>query len=385
VTPVRLSPVLAGQETYPFVRLEEAKRRTAARGVQIFDFGVGDPREATDPRIQQALVDALPLTSGYPAAVGLPELRKAVAAWIGRRFGVEVDPERELIPTLGSKEAIFSFAQVIVNDESGRDTILIPEPCYPVYERGAQFARARIETIPLRAGQRFLPDLDGVDRDTWSRTAVLWVNYPNNPTGATAPLSFYERLAELAAEHDFLVASDEAYTELWFDEPPASALQVSDRGRFAVFNTLSKRSSMTGYRSGFVAASAEVVDALRKFRPSVGTAPQDFVQRASAVAWSDEEHVERNRELYRRKREVVLRAFERGGCRLAGGNATMYLWLECPDGEASEAFAGRLLEQGIVVAPGSFFGAHGEGYARVALVPTLEECEEAARVLGEAL
>ncbi len=385
MTAVRLSPVLAAQETYPFVRLEEAKRRTAARGVRIFDFGVGDPREATDPKIQQALVDALPLTSGYPAAVGLPELREALAAWIRRRFGVEVDPERELIPTLGSKEAIFSFAQVIVDEGSGRDTIVIPEPCYPVYERGAQFARARIDTIPLRADHGFLPDFDAVDAQTWSRTAVLWVNYPNNPTGATAPLSFYERLAELAAEHDLLVASDEAYTELWFDEPAASALQVADRGRFAVFNTLSKRSSMTGYRSGFVAASPEVVGALRKFRPSVGTAPQEFVQRASVVAWSDEEHVERNRELYRRKRDVVLGAFERGGCRLAGGNATMYLWLECPGGEGSEALATRLLEHGIVVAPGSFFGAHGEGYVRVALVPTLDECEEAAEVLAEAL
>ena len=377
---MHVSSVLAAQTTYPFVRIEDAKRRKAAEGVRIFDFGMGDPREPTDPAIVQALVDALAETSGYPAAVGLPELREAVAAWALRRFGVELDPDAELIPTYGSKEAIFSFAQVAVDPESGKDLVLVPEPGYPVYERGALFARARVETFPLTPANGFLPDLDAIDDETWSRTALMWVNYPNNPTGAVARLELYERLAELARAFDFLVCSDEAYTELWFDEPPASALQASDRANMVVFNTLSKRSSMTGYRSGFVAASPAVIEALRKFRPSIGSAPQTFVQRASIVAWSDERHVEQNRALYARKRALFVDLFRRKGLRLGGSAATMYLWLEVPDG-TSEDFASRLLDHGVVVAPGSYFGPAGEGYVRFALVPTEAECADAVRVL----
>jgi succinyldiaminopimelate transaminase len=378
---VQVSPVLAAQTIYPFVRLEEAKRRRAAAGVTIFDFGMGDPREPTDDRIKRALVDALEETSGYPAAVGLPELRTAIGAWIDRRFGVDVDPERELIPTYGSKEAIFSFAQVVVDEATGKDLVLVPEPAYPVYERGALFGRAHVETFPLTAESSFLPDLDAISSSVWQRTALLWVNYPNNPTGAVAPRDFYAQLSELAAEHDFLVCSDEAYTELWFDEPPASALQARDRERMVVFNTLSKRSSMTGYRSGFVAAHADVISALRKYRPSVGTAPQTFVQRASIVAWSDEEHVERNRRLYARKRALLLELLKRKSLRVAASRATMYLWVEVPPGETSETFAEQLLVAGVVVAPGSYFGPAGEGYVRFALVPTEAECAAAVEVL----
>jgi acetylornithine aminotransferase len=235
----------------------------------------------------------------------------------------------------------------------------------------------------LREEAGFLPDLTAVEPELLERTALVWVNYPNNPTAATAPRSFYERLAELAAKHDFLVCSDEAYSELWFDQPPASALELADRSRAVVFNTLSKRSSMTGYRSGFVAGPAWVVEALRKYRPTVGTAPQEFVQRASIAAWQDEEHVERARGAYRRKRDVLLPAFEALGWRAAGKDATMYLWFALPDGESSEAAAERLIERGIVVAPGAYLGDAGEGYVRVALVPTVEDCERAAEILGE--
>ena len=382
---MHVSPVLAAQAVYPFVRIEEAKRRKAAEGVRIFDFGMGDPREPTDPLIKRALGEALDEATGYPTAVGLPEYRDAVAAWIGRRFGVSVDPASELIPTYGSKEAIFLFAQVVLDAGSGKDVVLVPEPGYPVYERGALFAGAEVQTFPLLPENGFLPDLDAIDGDTWSRTALIWVCYPNNPTGAVAPLPFYERLAALAREHDVLVCSDEAYTELWFDEPPASALQVADRSNVVVFNTLSKRSSMTGYRCGFVAAPSEVIESLRKFRPNVGTAPQVFVQRAGVAAWGDEEHVERNRALYARKRQLFVDVFARRGVALAGSAATMYLWVEAPEGETSESFADRLLEHGIVVAPGSYFGPSGEGFVRFALVPTEQECAEAAALLEEVL
>jgi aspartate/methionine/tyrosine aminotransferase len=238
-----------------------------------------------------------------------------------------------------------------------------------------------VVAVPLAEENEWLPDLDAFT--AWDELALFWTCYPNNPTGAVAPLSFYEDLAARARDHGFLLCSDEAYSELWFDEPPVSALQVEDRTNVVVFNTLSKRSSMTGYRSGFVCAPREIGDALRSFRPTVGTAPQEFVQRASVAAWSDDRHVEDVRALYRRKRETVLPALEERGLRLAGSEATFYLWLDV--GGSSEEFARRLLGNGIVVAPGSFFGDAGEGYVRVALVPTQEECERAAVILREVL
>jgi succinyldiaminopimelate transaminase len=375
---VQLSPVLADLAQYPFARLDDWKAEAAARGIELIDFGMGDPREVTPLFIREALVGSVEAVSSYPRATGLPELREAISGWIDRRFGVEVDAATEIVPTLGSKEAIFSFAQVALGEKR---LVAIPEPAYPVYERGALFAGGAVASVPLRERQGWLPDLDAFD--AWDEIAVFWVCYPNNPTGAVAPLAFYEELSDRAREHGFLLCSDEAYSELWFDEAPVSALQVADRANVVVFNTLSKRSSMTGYRSGFVCASAEIVAALRSFRPTVGTAPQEFVQRASIAAWSDEEHVEEVRALYARKRDTLLPALEQKGLRLAGSTATFYLWLDV--GEASEPFARRLLEHGIVCAPGSFFGPAGDGYVRFALVPTQAQCERAAEILRRVL
>jgi acetylornithine aminotransferase len=382
---VRLSPVLAATGTYPFVRLEQAKRRLREQGVELIDFGKGDPREPTEPFIRQALVDALPEVAPYPLAEGLPELREAVAAWCGRRFGVEVDPDTEVVPTYGSKEAIFHLAQVVLDREGDRRLVITTEPGYPVPDRGALFAGGDVLQAPLLEENGFLPDLDAIGEDAWQRAAILWLNYPNNPTGAVAPLAFLAAAAERAREHGVLLAADEAYTELWFDEPPHSALEVRELGPVAVFNTLSKRSSMTGYRSGFVVAEPELIAALKQYRPTVGTAPQEFVQRASVAAWNDDEHVARTRDRYRRKRDGLLPVLERKGIRVAGSAATMYLWLETPEGESSEELADRLLAHGLIVSPGTFFGPAGEGYWRVALVPTVEECERAAAILDEVL
>jgi acetylornithine aminotransferase len=382
---VQLSPALTTTGTYPFVKLEQAKRRLAAQGVELLDFGKGDPREPTDARIRQALVDGLTETSSYPLAEGLPALRRAIADWCARRFGVGLDPDTEVIPTYGSKEAIFLLAQVVVDRDAEKRLVVTTEPGYPVPDRGAAFAGADVLQLPLLEDNAFLPDLDAVDVETWERAAIVWINYPNNPTGAVAPPAFLGRLAQLSREHEFLLACDEAYTELWFDEPPHSGLEVRERGNVAVFNTLSKRSSMTGYRSGFVAADAALIAALKQFRPSVGTAPQEFVQRASVVAWRDEEHVERTRDAYRRKREALVPTLQRKGVRVTGGAATMFLWLEVPARESSEDFAARLLEHGLIVSPGTFFGPAGEGYWRMALVPTEEECRRAAMILAEVL
>ena len=249
------------------------------------------------------------------------------------------------------------------------------EPGYPVPERGALFAGAE-SCGRCRYGRR--PG----SSPTWKRSLrrrsrgrpFFWLNYPNNPTGAVAPLSFYEEHAGAAEGHDFVLASDEAYSELWFAQPPVSALQVAERSSVIVFQTLSKRSSMTGYRSGFVAGPPEVIAALRAYRPTVGTAPQEFVQRASSSAWGDEYHVEATRARYRVKRDVLLGAWKRGW-EVVASDATMYLWV-------GGAGPRRLLGLGVVVSPGALLGPTGEGYVRFALVPTLEECERAAEILG---
>jgi acetylornithine aminotransferase len=382
---VKFNPALSAMDTYPFVRLEEEKARVAKRLGDLIDFGAGDPMERTPEFIRSALVEALQEKSSYPRALGLPELRMAICDWYERRYAVKLDPDLEVLPTAGSKEAIFSLAQIMIDTRSDKNAVLVTEPGYPVPRRSARLNGARVVSAPLLARNDFLIDVDDIDSDTWRRLALVWVNYPNNPTGAVAPLEFFERLTEMAAEHDFVIASDEAYSEIYFGEPPPSALQVADRSRVVAFNTLSKRSAMTAYRSGCVVASGDVIDMFKRYRPVAGTASQEFVQRAAIAAWGDEAHVEETRSVYRAKREVVLPFLERKGLQVEGSDATFYLWIRVPGDETDETFASRLLEVGVVVAPGTFFGRAGQGYVRLALVPTLERCREAVGLLDGVL
>jgi succinyldiaminopimelate transaminase len=382
---MQLNPRLTSFQTYPFVALDEARQRALDRGLRLIDFSVGDPHEATEPAIRQALADSLPERSTYPKGAGLPELKQAIAAWFERRHGVTLDPEAEVMPTLGSKEAVFSLPFIAMDPAGPRNVVVVTEPGYPIAERAAVMAGGRVRRLALRESNRFLPDLDELSPSEWDEVAILWVNYPNNPTAAAAPLSFFEELAARAERHGFLVASDEAYSEIYFGTPPVSALEAADRSRIAVFNTQSKRSSMTGYRSGFVAGPLELIQGYKLWRPLAGVAVPEFIQRATIRALATEDHVERMRGLYAAKRDLFLELFRDRGIRVAGCEATFYLWCATPDGEPSEAFAARLLERGVVVMPGSSFGEAGEGYFRVALVPTLEECQQAAAILEDVL
>lgn len=386
-TVTHLARKLRQIEPYPFEELDRRQREASEAGRSLVDFGVGDPREVTAPFIREALRDAVEPISSYPRAAGLHELRAAIAGWAGRRFGVDLDAERQVLPLLGSKELVFSLAQVVVDPEAGKDTVLVTAPGYTIPERGARFAGAEARRLALSEDRGFLPDLGAIDDETWDRAAILWLNYPNNPTGAVAPLELLRRAADRCRRHDVLLASDEAYSELWFDGPaPPSALQVGDLSSVVVLNTLSKRSSMTGYRSGFAAGDPELISALKELRPSVGVTPQEFVQRASVVAWNDEAHVEDVRARYAAKRSLVIAVFRRHGIRVAGGPATFYLWVAVPDGRPSLDWALELLDRaGVIVAPGSFFGPEGEGYVRMALVPTLTECERAVEALDQLL
>jgi succinyldiaminopimelate transaminase len=384
---VHLSPGIRAVEPYPFEELDRRKAEALAAGRRVIDFGVGDPREETPEFIRDAFRDALEPTSSYPRAAGLPELREAIRIWVERRFGVLLDADRQILPTLGSKELVFSLAQAVLDPAAGKDTVLVTAPGYTIPERGARFAGGEAVRLPITEANGFLPDLDAIDDATWDRAAILWLNYPNNPTGAVAPLGLFAAAAERCREHDVLLASDEAYSELWFgDGPPSGALQLDDLTNVLAINTLSKRSSMTGYRSGFAAGDPSLLAALKALRPSVGVTPQEVVQRASIAAWHDETHVEENRRRYASKRRVFLDLFDRRGIEVAGSQGAFYLWVKVPGGSPSLDWAVDLLDRvGVVVAPGSFFGPEGEGFVRIAMVPSLADCREAADAIDGVL
>jgi acetylornithine aminotransferase len=377
----QLNPLLDELGTYPFQRLTDARRRVEDAGVELIDLGVGEPRERVPELIREALLEAVRAedVSPYPLSAGLAELRAAIAAWIERRFGVRLDPGIEVLPTLGSKEAIYNLAPVIVGSGSPRDAIAVTTPGYPVPERSALFAGAQVVHVPLDPAAGWLPAIETIDDATWRRLAVLWINTPSNPTGAVAPLGFLRELAERCRRSGVVLACDEAYCEIWLDgEPPASVLQTEDPTGVLAFHSLSKRSSIPGYRSGFVAGDPLLIAALKQTRPNIGVAPPTFLQRAAIAAWGDEAHVEEARARYRAKRDVLVPALVRAGLEPVGGPGGFFLWCRVPGDGDAQALAERLLQRGVVVAPGDFLGPGGEGHVRVALVPSLADCERAA-------
>ena len=373
--PLLLNPVLEGQGAYPLLRLDERRRELEERGAETFDFGTGDPREPTDEAIRQALKDGVTEGSRYPTASGKLPLREAFAGWMGRRHGVALDPEAEVLPAAGSKEAIFHAPLAFLHPSHERRGVAYGTPGYPVYERGTLFAGGEALPVELEEGDGFLLQAAAVDPE---ETRILWINYPHNPTGAKATYEYLEGVAAFCQKNDILLFSDECYNDLYSGEPPPSILEVT-RERTLAFCSLSKRSGMTGYRSAMMAGDSELISALGKLRPSVGVASQAFVQDAATAAWSDDAHVEGRRRIFGEKRALFTRFFDEAGLRYLPTEASFYLWVAVPDAFAGddEAYAMRLLEEGIVVAPGRSFGKGGEGYVRVALVPGLEECRAA--------
>ncbi len=369
-----LNPVLADLPAYPLARLDERRRELEENGVRLFDFGTGDPREPTYERIRQALITGVPETSRYPSAVGTRELREAFVGFMSRRHGVVIDPDTEVLPAAGSKEAIFHAPLAFVHPSHERRGVAYGTPGYPVYERGALFAGGEALPVKLRTREDFLLSTGALDP---VKTRAVWINYPHNPTGATATRAYLEEIASFCREHDILLFSDECYNDVYSGTPPPSILEVT-RERTLAFVSLSKRSGITGYRSAMIAGDSELVAALKKLRPSIGVASPGFVQHAATAAWSDDVHVKERNRIFAAKRALFEGFFRRAGLRSTPTNASLYLWVEVPEAYGDdEIYALKLLEEGILVAPGSSFGPGGEGYFRVALVPSLEECEEA--------
>lgn len=376
VNPAPLHPLLTGGGEYPFVRLERRRRELQPAGMATINFGMGDPREETPAFIREAMIAHVPVVSSYPATTGKPELRAACARWLARRHGVTVDPELHVLPANGLKEAVFNMAFAVVDPAGPKRTVVIPTPAYPVYEGGARFAGAEPFFTPLRSedGWRFNPAR--VPDEVWKRTALLWLNSPHNPTGSVLTPAEGAAIAALARRHGFWVASDEAYGDLYFEGGPPPTLLAHGLENVIAMYTLSKRSAMTGYRSGFLAGDARAMDALRRFRPNVGAATPDFIQDAAIAAWNDDAHTGEQRAKYAAKRSLFLAEFARRGWRTEASEATFYLWMKVPGG-GDEAFCESLLKLGVVVTPGSYLGAGGEGFVRWALVPTLAQCREA--------
>ncbi|MGH7740799.1 MAG: pyridoxal phosphate-dependent aminotransferase [Candidatus Eiseniibacteriota bacterium] len=377
-----IHPRLSGGREYPFVALEKRRAALAPKGVRTINFGMGDPRERTPEFIRDALRGAVPEMSSYPSTFGQAELRGSCARWLKRRFGVEVDPERHVLPANGTKEAVFSLALALMPaDDDARRGVVIPTPAYPVYESGAQFAGAQIHLTPLRPEDGWRFDPRRVPEDVWARTALLWLGSPHNPTGAVLSLAELTRVLETARRHGFWVAADEAYCEIYFEQRrPHSMLELGLDNVIAL-HTLSKRSAMTGFRSGFMAGDERLIDALRRFRPNLGTATPDFVQAAAIAAWNDDAHPEEQRLRYAEKRAEMMEYFEKRGWRLEASEASFYLWMKVPASGGARgddaAFVDGLLKLGIVAVPGSVLGPGGEGYVRWALVPTPDDCREA--------
>jgi acetylornithine aminotransferase len=371
------NPVLGQIQKNLMVELDERRRALVAGGKRLFDFGLGDPKEPTPAFVKDVLRGAVPEVSQYPSAFGTPLLRKAAAGYLRRRFGVSVDPETQVLACAGAKEAIFHLPLAFAGGDPRRRKVVIPDPGYPTYEVGARFAGLEPVLVPLTAKRRFLLDPEDVGEEVLRETLLFWVSYPHNPTGAVAPRDYLRRVGDFARKYGFIVVSDECYADIYFGAPPASMLEVQQEN-VVVIHSCSKRSGMTGYRSGFMAGDPDVIAVLRRLRSHPGVGSPEFIGPAAAAAWGEDAHAAERREIFRQKRDRFLRFFAEHGLEADASEATLYLWVKVPAGDTSGSYARRLLEEGIVVAPGTAFGA-GEGYVRVALVPTLAECEEAVR------
>ena len=391
-----MNPRLARLQPYPFERLRQlfagVQPPAALRHINL---GIGEPRHAAPPLIRQALDEALADgLAGYPATAGLPLLREACAAWLRRRYGVQADAATQVLPTLGSREALFALAQTVIDPTRARPTVVCPNPFYQIYEGAALLAGAEPHYVPSDAARNFAPRWDQVPEAVWQRTQLVYVCSPGNPTGAVMPLDEWRMLFELSERHGFVIASDECYSEIYFDDaaPPLGGLQAAmqlGRGwrNLVMLTSLSKRSSVPGLRSGFVAGDAQLLKSFLLYRTYHGSAMGGAVQAASAAAWGDEAHVRENRRLYRDKFAQVMPILQPVmDVRLP--DASFYLWAGVPPafGGDDAAFARALYAAcHVTVLPGSFLAREaagfnpGAGRVRLALVAPVDECVQAAR------
>ncbi len=372
----RLNPLLDNLRTYPAFELERLKAELTKTGLTIYDFGTGDPVEPTPEFIRQALLDAVEPECPYPSINGRKSVRVAIADYMKRRFGVTLNPDTQIMPTAGSKEAVFHTPLLVIDPAAEDRLVVFPDPGYPAYQRGALFAGGEAYPVALHGDHVFRPWL--LPEDVLRRTRMLWINNPHNPSGSITPLDDLRRIYDLCVEYDILCVSDETYADIYQDVVPHSLLEAGTKNML-VLHSLSKRSGMTGYRTGFLAGDAAVMERLRHLRSNPGLAAQDFVNAAAEAAWKDDAHVERRRQVFREKKQLFMDFFREVGVEVEASEATIYLWIKVPRGYTAESYAAALLRHGILLSPGGMFAVSDAGgdYVRLALVPSMEQCREA--------
>ncbi len=384
-----MNKVIESLKPYPMEELNRIKNQLIQKNIPIYDFGTGDPKEPTPEFIRKALIEAVPEVSQYPSVAGRKDFRMAVADYLKRRFNVQLDPETQIIPSNGSKEAIFHFPLVFIDPEEEKNYVIFGTPAYPVYERGTLFANGNVYPVKLKEEDKFLLRLDKVPQEILKKTKIVWINYPHNPTGATADKEYLKDIYQICKENDIILCSDECYAEIYFEEKdrPPSILEIGEDNVVA-FHSLSKRSGMTGYRTGFVAGDEKIIQKYKKYRASFGVATPDFIQQAAKAAWSDDKHVKERNNIFNQKRNLFIDFFNRIGLEYLYPKATFYFWIKSPKNIPVKEYVKALLENGIITSPGENFCAGTQisenkcesEYFRIALVPTLEDCKKAIEI-----
>lgn len=391
-----MNPDLDKLQSYPFQKLsallEGAKPNPGLPPVSLY---IGEPKHPTPAFIKQALIDNLAGMAIYPATAGSDALRNAIAIWAAQRYHVTLDPATQVIPVTGSREALFSFAQAVIDPRKPDPVVICPNPFYQIYEGAALLGRATPYFLNSLPSNRYAADLNEIPASVWQRTQLIYTCSPGNPTGAVMTLEEWRALFALSDKYGFIIASDECYSEIYFEEgkPPLGALdaarQLGREGfpRLVMFSSLSKRSNVPGMRSGFVAGDAAILKQYLLYRTYHGCAMSGPVQVASATAWGDETHVVENRRLYREKFDMAL-SILKPVCDVDWPDAAFYLWL--PTAGSDTEFARQLyIEKNVTVLPGSFLARDsagvnpGKNRVRVALVSTVEECAESARRIAD--
>lgn len=367
---------------YLFQEIDKRKRAQIALGRDVIDLGVGDPDIPTPDFIIEELSRASrdPVNHRYALDAGMPVLRESIASWFHRRFGVKLDPDREILPLIGSKEGIAHFPLAVLNPG---DVSLIPDPGYPVYRSSSLFAGAVPVTMPLLEGHDFLPDFNAIDRSFLGRARLMFLNYPNNPTAAVAPPGFFREALDFARDRGIWIAQDAAYSEIGYDGYRApSILEIDGAKDLAVeFHSLSKTFNMTGWRVGFAAGNAEAIRHLAKVKANVDSGIFQAIQLAAKKALDEgDSFVRENMRIYENRRNLLVDGMTRMGWPIPKPKATFYCWIPVPPGYTSTELALRFLEKmNLVVTPGNGFGANGEGYFRISLTVPDQRLQEALR------
>ena len=373
---------------YLFARIEKLIAEAKEQGKDIISLGIGDPDRPTPPHVINTLIEQAqnPVNHQYPSSVGMLEYRRAVADWYQSRFGVNLDPKTEVVSRIGSKEGIGHISFCYLNPG---DLSLVPDPGYPVYSIGALLANANSYPMPLSPENGFLPDLKAIPETVAKEAKIMFLNYPNNPTGATADLNFFQEVVDFARRYDILVCHDAAYSEVYFDgQAPVSFLQAEGAKEVGIeFHSVSKTYNMTGWRVGWAAGNAEAIDVLGRFKSNVDSGVFQAIQYAGITALTGpQDCVEEMRQVYQERRDVVINGLRKMGWQIEPPKATIYVWAPVPKGYTSSSFAELVLSKaGVVITPGLGYGERSDGYFRIALTQEVDRIQEALDRMQAAL